>query len=78
VGTQIERAFNAEELACQMKAYVTAHPKKGIEIVNQYGNLRILDDGDLVIEAENVEDLKTEAKQRLSYTLRTTSKKLLS
>jgi hypothetical protein len=76
VGMHIETAFNGEELVRQMKAYVTAIPNKVIEVANQYGNLRILDDRELVIEAGNPEDLKTEAKQTLSYTLGPTAKEL--
>jgi hypothetical protein len=58
VATRIERAFNGEELVRRMKGWVTADPSKVIEIVNQYGRLKVLDDRELVIEAEKSEDLE--------------------
>jgi len=58
VGTQIERAFNGEELVRRMKGWVTTDPSKVIEVVNRYGRLKVLDDRELVVEMENREDLE--------------------
>lgn len=58
VATQIERAFNGEELVRRMKGWITVDPKKVIEIVNQYGRLKILDDRELVVEVEKKEDIQ--------------------
>jgi hypothetical protein len=59
VGTQIERAFNGEELVRRMKGWITVDPKKVIDIVNQYGRLKVLDDRELVVEVEKAEDLQS-------------------
>jgi hypothetical protein len=58
VGTQIERAFNGEELVQRMKGWITVNPKKVIDVVNQYGRLKVLDDRELVIEVEKTEDIQ--------------------
>jgi hypothetical protein len=58
VGTQIERAFNGEELVRRMKGWITVDPKEVIEVVSQHGRLKVLDDRELVIEAEEAGDLQ--------------------
>jgi hypothetical protein len=58
VGTQIERAFNGDELVRRMKGWITVDPKEFIEVVNQYGRLKVLDDRDLVVEVEKTEDVQ--------------------
>jgi hypothetical protein len=58
VGTQIERAFSGEELVRRMKGWVTVEPNKVIETVNKYGRLKVLDDRELVVEAEKTEDIQ--------------------
>jgi len=58
VGTQIERAFNGEELVRRMKGWVTVDPNKVVEAVNKYGRLKVLDDRELVIELEKKEDIQ--------------------
>jgi hypothetical protein len=58
VGTQIERAFNGEELVRRMKGWITVDPNEVIEIVNQYGKLKVLDDRELVVEGEKIEDIQ--------------------
>ena len=58
VGTQIERAFNGEELVHRMKGWITVDPKEVIKVVNQYGKLKVLDETDLVIEVEKKEDIQ--------------------
>ena len=57
VGTQIERSFDGDELVRRMKGWITVDPKKIIDVVNQYGRLKVLDDRELVVEVEEVEDL---------------------
>ncbi len=59
VGTQIERAFNGDELVRRMKGWITVDPNEVIEVVNHYGRLKVLDDRELVVEAEKAEDLQT-------------------
>lgn len=58
VGTQIERSFNGDELVRRMKGWITVDPKEVIDVVNQYGRLKVLDDRELVVEVEEVEDLQ--------------------
>jgi hypothetical protein len=58
VGTQIERSFNGEELVRRMKGWITVDPKEVIDVVNQYGRLKVLDDRELVVEIEKAEDLQ--------------------
>jgi hypothetical protein len=58
VGTQIERAFNGEELVRRMKGWITVDPNKVIEVVNRYGRLKVLDDRELVVEGEKTEDFQ--------------------
>jgi hypothetical protein len=58
VGTQIERAFNGEELVRRMKGWITVDPNEVIEVVNQYGRLKVLDDRELVVEGEKIEDIQ--------------------
>ena len=58
VGTQIERAFNGEELMQRMKGWITLDPKKVIEVVSRYGRLKVLDDRELVVEVEKSEDIQ--------------------
>jgi len=58
VGTQIERAFNGEELVRRMKGWVTADPSQVIEVVRQFGRLKVLDDRELVVELERMENFQ--------------------
>lgn len=58
VGTQIERAFNGEELVQRMKGWITVNPKKVIDVVNQYGRLKVLEERELVVEVEKSEDIQ--------------------
>ena len=58
VGTQIERAFNGEELVQRMKGWITVDPQKVIEVVNRYGRLKVLDERELVVEVEEIEDIQ--------------------
>jgi hypothetical protein len=67
VGTQIERAFNGEELVQRMKGWITVDPRKVIEVVNRYGRLKVLDERELVVELDRAEDV-----QKLQKTLQET------
>jgi hypothetical protein len=58
VGTQIERSFNGEELVHRMKGWITVEPRKVIEVVNQYGRLKVLEEKELVVEVEKSEDFQ--------------------
>jgi hypothetical protein len=58
VGAQIERAFGGEELVQRMKGWITVDPKKVIEVVSQYARLKVLDERELVVEAEKIEDIR--------------------
>jgi len=58
VGTQIERSFNGDELVRRMKGWITVDPKEVIDVVNQYGRLKVLDDRELVAEVEKEEDFQ--------------------
>jgi hypothetical protein len=58
VGTQIERAFNGEELVHRMKGWITVDPRQVIEVVKRYGRLKVLDERELVVELERAEDIQ--------------------
>jgi hypothetical protein len=58
VGTQIERAFNGEELLRRMKGWITIDPNEAVEVVNRYGRLKVLDERELVVEVEKMEDIQ--------------------
>ena len=54
----IERAFNGEELVRRMKGWVTVDPSKVIEVIKEFGRLKVLDDKELVIEMEESQTFK--------------------
>ena len=53
VDLQIERAFTGEELVKRMKGWITVDPSRVIEVMCQYGRLKVLDDRDLVVELDD-------------------------
>ncbi len=53
VDLTIERAFKGDELVRRMKGWITVDPAKVIEIVGEFGRLKVLDDRELVIEMED-------------------------
>lgn len=53
VDLQIERAFTGEELVKRMKGWITVDPFRVIEVMCQYGRLKVLDDRDLVVELDD-------------------------
>jgi hypothetical protein len=55
VDLTIERAFNGEELVKRMKGWVTTDPREVVEVVKQYGRLKVLDDRELVVEIDEAE-----------------------
>ena len=61
----IERPFRGDELLNRMKGWVTADVDKVTEIVRQHGQLKILDDYDLVVETRDKYDQET-LSQKLS------------
>ena len=49
----IERSFKGEELVRRMKGWVTVDPLKVIDVMKEFGRLKVLDDRELVIEMED-------------------------
>jgi hypothetical protein len=63
VDLAIERAFKGDELLRRMKGWITVEPERVIEVVSEFGRLKVLDDKELVIEMEdraNFDKLKKE------------------
>jgi hypothetical protein len=58
VDLQIERAFDGEELVRRMKGWITVDPNRAIDVVKQFGRLKVLDDRELVIEFEKAEEFQ--------------------
>ena len=48
----LERLFRGDELLKRMKGWFTADVSKVIEIIDQYGKLKVIDDTDLVVETD--------------------------
>ena len=61
----IERTFKGDELLRRMKGWITVDPSKVIEVINEFGRLKILDDKELVVEMEDPERLDN-LKKKLS------------
>ncbi len=53
VDLTIERAFKGDELLRWMKGWITVEPARVIEVVNEFGRLKVLDDRELVVEMED-------------------------
>jgi hypothetical protein len=49
----IDRAFKGDELLRRMKGWITVDPSKVIEVINEFGRLKVLDDRELVVEMED-------------------------
>ena len=62
----IERAFKGDELLRRMKGWITVDPAKVIEVVNEFGRLKILDDKELVVEMEDRESFDNLKKDLFS------------
>jgi len=55
----LERSFGGEELLRRMKGWFTADVYQVINIIEQHGKLKVLDDYDLVVETANLSALDT-------------------
>ncbi|MFC2050485.1 hypothetical protein ACFLTN_04835 [Chloroflexota bacterium] len=53
VDLTIERVFKGDELLRRMKGWITVNPVRVIEVVSEFGKLKVLDDKELVIEMED-------------------------
>lgn len=62
----IERAFKGDELLRRMKGWITVDPAKVIEVVNEFGRLKVLDDRELVVEMEDRKSFDNLKKNLLS------------
>jgi hypothetical protein len=51
VALTIDRPFKGDELLLRMKGWVTVDVVRAIDILQQHGRLKVLDDYDLVVEA---------------------------
>lgn len=58
VALTIDRPFKGDELLLRMKGWVTADVVQASDIICQYGRLKIIDDYDLVIEADDLAALE--------------------
>lgn len=56
VDLTIERAFSGEELLKRMKGWVTTDPMAVINVVKEFGRLKVLDDHELVVECEGKDE----------------------
>jgi hypothetical protein len=56
VDLTIERPFSGEELLKRMKGWVTTDPLAVIQVVKEFGRLKVLDDHELVIECEGKDE----------------------
>jgi hypothetical protein len=59
VDLTIERPFKGDELLKRMKGWVTADVDEVIEIISRYGQLKILDDYNLVVETNDMAAMTT-------------------
>jgi len=59
VDLTIERPFKGDELLRRMKGWVTADIDEVIEIISRYGQLKILDDYNLVVETNDMATMTT-------------------
>lgn len=63
----IERAFKGEELLRRMQGWFTVDVHAAIDIIQQHGKLKVLDDCDLVVETSGPSELKA-LSQKLTET----------
>jgi len=61
----ITRAFKGDELLRRMKGWITVDPSRAIEVISEFGRLKILDDRELVVEMEDRENFD-HLKKKLS------------
>lgn len=55
----IEREFNGAELVKRMKGWITVDPSQAIKVFERHGRLKCFDNGDLVVEVEELADLES-------------------
>ena len=78
----IERPLGGGELLHWMEGWFTADVHRAVEVIMQFGNLKILDDADLVVETEDSAAMEA-LSRKLAETfgedvwLETVTKKLL-
>ena len=53
----LERPFTGEELLRRMKGWFTVDVHQAIDIIQQHGELKVLDDADLVIETRDADQM---------------------
>jgi hypothetical protein len=54
----LERSFKGEELLRRMQGWFTVDVLQTIDIIEQYGKLKVLDDANLVVETQSQADQK--------------------
>ncbi|MGD2096617.1 MAG: hypothetical protein PVG35_03495 [Desulfobacterales bacterium] len=59
----LERSFTGEELLRRMKGWFTVDVHQAIDIIQQHGKLRVLDDVDLVVETHDPEQMAAVSKK---------------
>jgi hypothetical protein len=63
----IERPFNGDELLRRMKGWITIDPDEAIAVFNQFGKLRVLDNGEFLFETEKQKNLVNLQKEVEKY-----------
>jgi hypothetical protein len=63
----LERFFKGADLLGRMQGWFTVDVHQAIEIIEQYGKLRVLDDSDLIVETQNRADMDA-LSQKLTET----------
>lgn len=61
----LERPFKGEELLRRMKGWFTVDVNQAIDIIQQHGKLKVLDDVDLVVETRDADQMAA-ISQKLS------------
>lgn len=61
----LERSFKGEELLRRMKGWFTVDVNQAIDIIQQHGKLKVLDDVDLVVETRDADQMAA-ISQKLS------------
>jgi hypothetical protein len=59
----IERGFSGSELIRRMKGWITVDPKEAIGVFEKHGCLKCFDNGELVVEVEEHENLEALEKE---------------
>ena len=54
----IEREFNGAELVKRMKGWITVDPAQAVKVFERHGRLKCFDNGELVVEVEELADLE--------------------